>query len=612
MFHLEELLKMKPTVEAIENLSALENGRIGETAYVIEKTIHRSNDCFVYYGRNSVTKQRIVIKEFFPMIDFSYMGVSIRLERDGTIVKLVDEAVESIRVLSNLKKYYKESSLMMKRMSSKYVVNVLDVFECNETVYTIMEYVPYPNLKQFIEYKKLYPNQAKSLFEMILHGVEQLHSKGCVVKTLSPSSIYIAENHVIVGDFNGLKRSYFVSQNDDDIYIAPEVTSGGILTETTDCYSLGKVLEYLLGHAEFYTTTIHKKMQPDRLSYLIKKAAERNPLDRVQNITEFNNLLNHKVVDKSKTFDVLKTFLAILLVMVAIFMVRKSGIIDMIPKPVKEADAVAETTYTSDFKMITKRSSFEFNEKKVIRWVDCESSCNFNIVLQGNDVDYRLVTHITAIDLTGFCLNPGSYKLHISNDASEVLTYEFYITKDSKFADESPEISLRNYAFYESEDKSISWENRGLVRVVMLELGSLEIIRDMYTEHVSLDLGKSLPKGDYMVSVQKKVDDLNSAFSHVYVKIYSDDELKAPVLKMEDDFVFSKNDLIEWQPFEGGMIHIRLVHEDGSFAAFEASAETGYIQLDETLLNGQYEIFATHILNDRSSHIVNKSILFEN
>ncbi len=612
MFHLDELLRVKPTVEGIENLSALENGRIGETAYIIEKTIHRSNDCFVYYGKNSLTNQSVVIKEFFPMIDFSYLGVSIRLQRKNREVRLSEEAVESIRVLSNLKKYYKESSLMMKRLSSKYVVNVLDVFECNQTVYTVMEYIPYPTLEQFIEHKNLYPNQAKSLFEMIMHSVGAIHYKYGVIKTLSPTNIYVTEHNVVIGDFNGLKRSYFVSDNDGDVFVAPEVVKGDVLTEATDCYSLGKILEYLLGHAELYDTTIHKKMHTDRLSYSIRKAGERNPLDRVQNVEEFQKILDHKIVDKSKRFDVLKAFLAVFLVMLAVFLVRKSGIVQMIPISEDSPEVVRESEKVSDFKLITKRDSFEFGEKKVIRWVGCKDSNNFVVYLQGDDIDYRLSTQVTAIDLSGFCLNPGRYKIHITNEVDGELTHEFDVIKDNKYAGGGqPEIDLRDYSFYEYEDKRISWYASSMVRVVILDLENLEIIEDMFTEHLSYDFGQALNKGDYIVSVQTMIDEMSSSFTHIYVKVYSNDELKAPMLLIKEDKVFKKDDLLEWQPFEGGSIHFRLLHEDGSFVTFEAESNIGFVQLDDTLTEGQYDIFVTHVLDNQSSHIVKESILFE-
>jgi len=612
MFHLDELLRVKPTVEAIENISALENGRIGETAYIVEKTIHRSNDCFVYYGKNSLTNQTVIIKEFFPMIDFSYMGLSIRLQRKNREVRLSEEAVESIRVLNNLKKYYKESSLMMKRLSSKYVVNVLDVFECYQTIYTVIEYIPYPTLDQFIEHKKLYPNQAKSLFEMIMHSIDAIHSKYGVIKTLSPTNIYVTEHNVVIGDFNGLKRSYFVSDNDGDIFIAPEVTSGEILTEAADCYSLGKILEYLLGHAELYDTTIHKKMYADRLSYLIRKSSERHPIDRIQNVDELQKILDHKIIDKSKKFDVLRAFLVIFLVMFAIFMVRKSGIIQMIPFPKDSFEIVQESEKISDFKLITKRDSFEFGEKKVVRWVDCQDSHNFVVYLQGDGIDYSLLTQVTAIDLSGFCLNPGLYKMHITNEVDEVLTHEFEVIKDNQYAGGGqPEIDLRDYSFYEYEDKRVSWYAPSMVRVVILDLKNLEIIDDMFTEQLSYDFGKTLNRGDYVVSVQTITDEMSSSFTHIYVKIYSDDELKAPILSINDGKVFKKDELLEWQPFEGGSIHLRLVHEEGSFVTFEAESSKGFVQLNDTLIEGQYEVFVTHVLDNRSSHIVKKSILFE-
>jgi len=611
MFQLDELLKLKPNSKQIDHMNALPNDRIGSTPYVIVKTIHRSNDAFVYLVRHSVTDQLFVVKEFYPMVDFEHMSVPMRVNRkNGKDVVLENDTVESLRVFTNLKKYYKEAAIYIKKMKNNHLPQVIDQFEVNNTVYIVLEYLPYPTLDELMTAKPMMIKQVMGLYQMILNGVSQIHQEGYVIKSLSPNNIYISDKRVIFGDFNPLKRSYFISGNTNNKYVAPEIVSGEILSEATDCYSLGRILEYLMGHVGYYQGTKidgDRNFKPAVVDYLMKALTEETASDRIQSVDEIKSLLNHKIVNKSKRIEVLKIFAACFLVIIAIASVRKSGLIDMIPWPENVEEVVETEEITAQVKyydFVTKRDNFDFSETKIIRWFDRTSEGKYYISIIGDET-FEIVTSNQYFDFTGFYFNPGHYQFCVKNSSGDLIEMALEVNEDPRTHDISePLIELNHFAYDLGQTYTVNWQAHGMTRLVVTDLKDGQIVLDMKTDQMSINLGDlELKKGNFLMNLQSINEDAYSLFKAVYVDVYDEGEIKDPIVYLEQDM--KKGDYIHWAPLDEGDINVKFVHESGkTYEKFCPAAEGGLL-LDEGFLQGHYELYMTYTLNEFSSKVVN-------
>lgn len=617
MFHLDELLKLKTESKGIENFNALPNERVGDSPYVIEQTLHRSNDSFVYLAYNSLTNRRVVIKEFYPVIGFKYNDVELRIKRSSEYsLELIDNTVEVIRVFNNLKKYYKETADLLRTVESKYVAKVNESFECNQTIYVVLDYLPYPTLATLMENKILLPRQIKSLYESILLGVKAIHKSNYIIKSLSPSNIYITDTHVIIGDFNVLKKNYFISEDSEDEFVAPEVINKGLINFSADCYSLGRIFEYMLSFVDFSTgnspSLYFKGLEPERLEYLLSYSLSASSSQRVQTVDEMLALLNQHVKKKRDKIDLLKIFIAAVLVIIAIATVRKSGVLDMLPlssegdsEPVKE---VVIEEYPLRF--VTKRTEYEFANPIHVRWIDKLKSKVFYVDLSCEERLFEFVIDEPNIDLTGLCLNPGRYTLNVKNDQERVIELVFSILEIPEIREIEPPIhDTQSYGFYESEMQEIKWSDDYITRVMISDLDTMNLIGDYYTENNQVDLSEyNLMSGHYLVTLQSTDDVKWSPYVSSKVRIYSDNELKSPILTVKDGDELKVGDEIHWSDLSDGKINFRWVHEDGSIIEKTFEVNQGFMVIESEFSEGAYDLFVTHTFEALSSRIVNKKI----
>jgi len=625
MFHLDELLKMKPKINGIENRNALVDGeRIGDSPYVVKKTIHRSNDSFVYLAFHSATDSHVVIKEFFPLMGFEYQEASLNLKRSelGDVIVPNDE-IESIRVFHQLKRYYREAANYIKGMSDeKHLVTVIETFECNNTVYVVLEYIPYPSLDILMKEKILLPRQVMSLFQMILVAVDSIHKEGYTIKTLKPTNIYISDTHVIIGDFNPLKRSYFISQDADaklDPYIAPELLLGEIVNESVDIYNIGRILESFMNHIGYHMMEQNvqrsKGFNPGKIDYILTNTLNENPLERIQSITEIKDLLNHKIIDKSKRIDIIKWFGALLLVIIAVFTVNRSGIIEMIPWPKEEVrvDVSNEVVIqSSDFRFITKRDTFSFTGPKMIRWVD-DLDDFYEVKLISDQEHVSLVVKDNCIELDGFGLNPGDYSLSVTNSNMDEIVLDFKVVSDKGSPLPSPKSDYKDYMFYQSDNKLITWtsESDNLYRVMIYDYTHQTVIHDLKTEQTALDIDVlDLQKGQYLLCIQGFVDNKVTLYDQVNLEIFDDNELKTPMLFLEDGEKLHLGDEITWQTLLLGDINIRMVHEDtGEFVDYSTPSNLGFLTVPLELRTGWHNLYVSYTYDQLSSKIVELRVL---
>ncbi|MBA1434880.1 Stk1 family PASTA domain-containing Ser/Thr kinase [Bombilactobacillus bombi] len=148
---------------------------------------------------------------------------------------------------------FQRESQAMSKLSSPYIVNILDVGDEN-LPYIVMEYVPGGSLKEYIkEHFPLPYQQVVNLMEEILQGVAVAHKHGIIHRDLKPQNVMITpQGHAKVADF-GIALSQgeqSITQSNSTMgsvhYMAPERVRGQQANVQSDIYALGIILYEML------------------------------------------------------------------------------------------------------------------------------------------------------------------------------------------------------------------------------------------------------------------------------------------------------------------------------------------------------------------------------
>lgn len=237
------------------------------------------------------------------------------LNRNVAVKILREEFLEDEEFI---KKFRRESQAAAS-LSHPNIVNVYDVGEeeidGKKIYYIVMELVSGRTLKEVIRSKKnLSIEESLDYSIQIAEALEHAHKNHIVHRDIKPHNIMITEDgRAKVMDFGiAMAATSSTVTNTSNVigsvhYFSPEQARGGFTDERSDIYSLGIVMyEMLTGRLPFEGETpvtvalkhIQEEMKsvkeidseiPVSIDNIIKKATQKSPDDRYQNITEMLN-----------------------------------------------------------------------------------------------------------------------------------------------------------------------------------------------------------------------------------------------------------------------------------------------------------------------------------
>ena len=155
------------------------------------------------------------------------LGLNVLTGRVVAIKSFKTTPIEKFK--HKMKKIQYETELM-KRFNHKNITKILEVFNDEEYMLIIMEYINGGNLFSFVKKRrKLSEKMAKFLFRQIILGIQHIHSKNVVHRDIKLENILIDfDNNVKICDF-GIGK---VLENEDELlydkcgtpmYMAPEI-----------------------------------------------------------------------------------------------------------------------------------------------------------------------------------------------------------------------------------------------------------------------------------------------------------------------------------------------------------------------------------------------------
>lgn len=209
----------------------------GVNRYRIEKPLSTSGMGEAFIGTDLQSRRTVCIKRLRPIM------------RNGTVARVCRTHA---------------------RVQSKYVVSLLDLYEHDDSLYLVMEYINGPTLAERLAVG-LRPAEISWLGLTLMRGVQAIHKQGVIHCDLKPQNILIQYYTLEVEDrpgwvpkiidFDLALISRYWEQEDGNrghigfgtpAYMAPEQISDCTVCEACDIYAVGLILyEAITGQPAF-------------------------------------------------------------------------------------------------------------------------------------------------------------------------------------------------------------------------------------------------------------------------------------------------------------------------------------------------------------------------
>ena len=188
----------------------------------------------------STFNKKYVIKECFPK------SITIR---DDDLKIFTNKNIEKFNLVKN--SFQREKEILEKLDKNKDVINLVNFFEENNTIYLVLEYFEGINLKKYVLENELPEKEILQIFLEIVKIVIEIYDECVIHRDIKPSNILInGKNEIKIIDFGtGLLKG---NRNGDYIkvtegYSALEMYSLKTeIDERSDVYSLCALLYFML------------------------------------------------------------------------------------------------------------------------------------------------------------------------------------------------------------------------------------------------------------------------------------------------------------------------------------------------------------------------------
>ena len=225
--------------------TALQGGK-----YHIESVLGQGGFGITYLATQSQLNRKVAIKEFF-MHDFC--------SREGNATSVTLGTVSNRKTVECfLNKFMKEARTIA-ALAHPNIIQIHDIFEENNTVYYVMDYIEGESLSQIVKRQGALPeSEAVGYICSVAEALKYIHARNINHLDVKPGNIMVrhTDNHVFLLDF-GLSKQYDAEGNQTSSTpvgishgYAPieQYQPGGVkeFSPQTDIYALGATLYYVV------------------------------------------------------------------------------------------------------------------------------------------------------------------------------------------------------------------------------------------------------------------------------------------------------------------------------------------------------------------------------
>ncbi len=284
----------------MENVHALPPSTELKGRYIIEQVLGQGGFGITYKAKDSVLGKIVCIKELFVS------GNSTRSENEE--VMTVTTATFS---LDDFKRKFIDEAQQLARFNHPNIVSVLDIFEANNTVYMVMEFVHGQTLQKEIQTNgALTPLEAIPYMQQLLDAVAEVHSKDMLHRDIKPENILVDDKgRVVLIDFGSAREFSEGKVSTQTSMLTPgfapmeQYSTRAKRGVFTDIYAIGATFYYMLTGSKPLSAAdrMTEELVPphqlnaavsSQVSSAIMLAMEMKPEDRFQSVTDFRMALH--------------------------------------------------------------------------------------------------------------------------------------------------------------------------------------------------------------------------------------------------------------------------------------------------------------------------------
>ena len=282
--------------------------------YTIGSYLNVDGEGVLYKAVDNQTHTFVIIKEYMPVTLCARRDEANCLHpKEGSQVIFKTTRIDFFELYRTLQQLGKQPGLLQ----------VKDVFECNESVYGVMEYLDGMTLAEYLE-KRAQPlsqQEAVNLLMPVLEGVALLHRNGLIHYGICPQNIRItSKGEAKLGGYatmalrtagGELKSHLFEGYSAPEQYFVEQFTG-----RFTDVYGMAAVLYRVVtgvmpapANERRLTDTLKpagllNDQIPAYFSTILQQALQMEPQNRLQTLPELMELF----ADPSKAKEVAHTF----------------------------------------------------------------------------------------------------------------------------------------------------------------------------------------------------------------------------------------------------------------------------------------------------------------
>lgn len=212
--------------------------------YQIESVLGQGGFGITYLARDTNLNHEVAIKEFLPT------DLATRIQ-DSSVVPISEDQSEIYGW--GLHRFINEAQTLVKFRHPN-IVQVVAVFEANNSAYMVMEYVKGRTLEDAFKHKKIEDeDDLKRVIFAVLEGLELIHNAGFIHRDIKPDNIYLREDGTpVLLDFGSARQAIGAQTRTLTALVSPgyapleqydNSTEGeGKQGPWTDIYALGATL----------------------------------------------------------------------------------------------------------------------------------------------------------------------------------------------------------------------------------------------------------------------------------------------------------------------------------------------------------------------------------
>ena len=155
--------------------------------YIVGKVLSQNGEGISYLGYDTTLSSAVTIREFFPLS-------LVNRDRDGANVDVIGGCEATYADLKTAFLEYSRALARMRDLSA--VIPVYDIFEANNTAYTISENVTGVTLEEYLQQNggSISWEQARGLFMPALSSLSSLHAAGVMHLGLCPQNMIVTRD----------------------------------------------------------------------------------------------------------------------------------------------------------------------------------------------------------------------------------------------------------------------------------------------------------------------------------------------------------------------------------------------------------------------------------